>query len=36
MATKFYKTFSPAMFRSVWVFMQISTYVIILCTICPC
>jgi len=29
MSTKFYKTFSPAiypMFRSVWVFMQISTY----------
>jgi len=39
MSTKFYKTFSHAIYpisRSVWVFMQISTYVIRLCTICPC
>jgi len=34
MSTNFYKIFSPAiypMFRSVWVFMQISTYVIRFC-----
>jgi len=40
MSATFFKTYLYIhiypMFRSVWVFMQISTYVIRLSTICPC